>query len=54
MCINYAPINNVTVDFTYPINDCLSIIANFGEATVFTGLDIKAGFHNIPMSNGDE
>ena len=32
----------------------MAILASLGEATIFTGSDIKAGFHNIPMAPGEE
>ena len=54
MCVNYAPLNAVTADAVYPINDCLSVLASLGNASVYTSLDIKAGYHNIPLSDGDK
>ena len=54
MCINYAPLNQVTNDFIFPINDCMLVLESLGGSSVFTGLDIKAGFHNIPMKANDK
>ena len=54
MCINYAPLNQITREFVYPINDCMSVLESLGGSKVFTGIDIKAGFHNIPIKAGDE
>ena len=34
----------------WPLLDCQFIIDSLASSTIFTGLDIKAGFHNIPLS----
>ena len=54
MCVNYAPVNAITPDSIYPINDCLSVLTAMGGGRVFSNIDIKAGYHNIPIKKGDE
>ena len=49
MCVNYAPLNNITRDPNHPLTDCLAILIELMEALIFSGLDIKAGYHNIPI-----
>ena len=34
----------------YPIADARSVIDSLESSTIFSGIDMKSGFHNIPVS----
>ena len=49
-CVDYRALNKVTVKDAYPlprIEDCLSRLR---DATCFTSLDLRSGYHQIPMA----
>ncbi|RYE22183.1 MAG: hypothetical protein EOP45_08580, partial [Sphingobacteriaceae bacterium] len=49
MCVDYRALNNLTIKDRYPlplIEDCLEYL---GGKTYFSVLDMKNGFHNVPM-----
>lgn len=52
LCINYKALNNLTLRDNYPlplIEDCIDYL--FGK-TIFSVLDLKSGFNQIPMAEG--
>jgi transposase InsO family protein len=52
-CIDYRAINNVTYKDAYPlplIDNCLNAM---NGSTWFTTLDLRAGYHNIPVAKED-
>lgn len=51
--MNYAPLNSITADSIFPINDCLAVLVELCKAEVFSGMDIKAGFNNIIIHPDD-
>ena len=54
MCVNYALINKQCLDATWLLPDCASIIDRFQGGDYFLQLDLKAGFHNIPLSEAEQ
>lgn len=53
MVIDYRKLNAVTIPDRYPIPDIQEIISNIGENAYFSLLDLKSGFHQIPLKNSD-
>lgn len=53
MCVDYRALNNATISNTYPIPRIDDLIDSLGKATVFTSLDLLAGYHQLPLSHTD-
>ena len=49
MAYSCLDLNAYTDAALWPLPDCENIIAAVGDARVFSSLDIKAGFHNVPV-----
>ena len=50
MAYSCLDLNAVTKEPLWPLPDCESIIMGLQDAKVFSQLDIKAGFHNVPIA----
>ena len=50
MCINYRRLNEVTIPDAYPIPN----MEHLAQAKFFVSLDLKSGFHQIPMKESDK
>ena len=48
-CANVPDVNHRTDPPVHPLPTCQDVIDAIGNSTVFSALDIKAGFHNIPL-----
>lgn len=53
MVIDYRKLNSVTVPDKYPIPEINDILSNLGRNVFFTILDLKSGFHQIPLREKD-
>lgn len=53
MVIDFQKLNSETITDRYPIPDVNMTIQNLGKATVFTTLDLEAGFHQIKIKESD-
>lgn len=53
MVIDYRKLNTVTIADRYPIPDINEVLAQFGRSKFFTVLDLKSGFHQIPLKKSD-
>lgn len=53
LVIDFQKLNAVTIDDKYPIPNISVILSNLGEAKYFTTLDLKSGFHQIELLEGD-
>ena len=47
--IDYRALNKVTRKFTWPMPKVEDIFSKLNGATYFTTLDLRAGYHNIPL-----
>jgi hypothetical protein len=52
-CGDYRRLNAVTVPDTYPIPNMMDFVARAAGCTVFSKIDLKKGYHQIPMNPGD-
>ena len=49
LVIDYRALNKVTRKFTWPMPKVEDIFSKLNGATYFTTLDLRAGYHNIPL-----
>lgn len=50
---DFRKLNEKTIDDTYPIPDISVILSNLGKAKKFTKLDLKSGFLQVLLHEGD-
>ena len=53
MCIDYRPLNAITVPDPYPMPRADDIFDSIGDARVFSIIDLKSGFHQLPIREAD-
>jgi hypothetical protein len=51
---DYRPVNKMTERDYYPLRLILAVIAEVGEASIFTKFDIRWGYNNIRIKDGDQ
>jgi hypothetical protein len=49
MAFSCLELNAHTLDAAWPLPDCDQIVGMMGEARVYSTIDLKAGFHNVPI-----
>ena len=49
LVIDYRALNEVTRKFTWPMPKVEDIFSKLNGATYFTTLDLRAGYHHIPL-----
>lgn len=52
MVIDYRKLNAVTKKDAYPLPRIDDLLDTLGKAKVFSALDMRAGFHQVPMEEG--
>lgn len=53
LVVDYRPLNLITTGDAYIMPRADDIFDSIGDASVFTVMDLKAGFHQIPVCEGD-
>ena len=53
MCIDYRDLNKISVKNRYPVPRIDELIINLKGAKFFTKLDLKSGYHQIPIESTD-
>nr|GEY44256.1 hypothetical protein [Tanacetum cinerariifolium] len=54
MCIDYRALNKVTIKNNYPIPLIVDLFDQLGKARYFTKLDLRSGYYQVRISEGDE
>jgi hypothetical protein len=51
---DYRHINNITISNQYPLPLITDLLTDLSSATIFTKLDVKDGYNNIRIKEGDK
>jgi len=54
MCINLQAINNITIKYMFPLLRMHDLMDCLSGVEYFTKIDLKSGYHQIQIREGDE
>ena len=49
MCVEYRKLNSITTNDPYPLPNIEQLIANLGNSSYITTLDLTKGYHQVPV-----
>lgn len=52
-CVDFRKLNQITRNFVWPLPHIDDVLASMGKSKVFSSLDLKSGFWQIPMDEKD-
>ena len=53
MCVDYRKLNKVLIGNSYPLPNIKDTLASMQGASVFSALDLKSGYYQLPVRPED-